>query len=102
MKKSVSKTDVKRVAQLSKLSFDDQYLAKVTNKFEEIIEMVFTLSEVNTDNVKPTFSVTNRANVLRNDTKVDSHQLDALLKNAPNVKDTLIKVPSILKEVEDN
>lgn len=101
MPEKINRAEVKHVADLAKLSFDESALDKLTPQLEEIIGMVDELQEVDTDGVEPMYSPTTEVNVMREDKGVQSGQRDALLKNAPDTQDGLIKVPAIIDESED-
>lgn len=60
------------------------------------------MSEVDTDGVEPTSSVTDQINVMRDDVAEDWHQRQALLDNAPDTADGYIRVPTIIDESGEN
>lgn len=101
MPEKINRAEVKHVADLAKLSFDESALDKLTPQLESIIGMVDELQKVDTDGVEPMYSPTTEVNVMREDKGVQSGQRDALLKNAPDTQDGLIKVPAIIDESED-
>ncbi|KRN94798.1 Asp-tRNA(Asn)/Glu-tRNA(Gln) amidotransferase subunit GatC [Pediococcus stilesii] len=98
---NITKADVAHVASLAKLKFNDNELEKFTGQIEDIIDMVNTLNEVDTDNVKPTFNVTDQFNRMREDVAVRSGDKEALLANAPDTENGFIRVPAILDESEE-
>ncbi|HIX34804.1 MAG TPA: Asp-tRNA(Asn)/Glu-tRNA(Gln) amidotransferase subunit GatC [Candidatus Limosilactobacillus merdigallinarum] len=101
MAEKIDRQEVQHVADLAKLSFDDEALDKITPQLEEIIGLFTDLQKVDTDGVEPMYSPTTEVNVMREDKGVRSNQRDALLKNAPDTQDGLIKVPAIIDESED-
>lgn len=101
MAEQINRQEVKHVADLAKLSFDDAALDKITPQLEEIIGLFNDLQKVDTDGVEPMYTPTTEHNVLREDKGIRSGQRDALLKNAPDTQDGLIKVPAIIDESED-
>ncbi|MDR3190195.1 MAG: Asp-tRNA(Asn)/Glu-tRNA(Gln) amidotransferase subunit GatC [Lactobacillaceae bacterium] len=88
--------EVLHVAELAKLALSPQETEKFTTQLGKIFHLVDLLAEVDTDGVKPTYSVTEMRTVLREDVAVNAQQADALLANAPEHEGTSIKVPSIL------
>jgi aspartyl/glutamyl-tRNA(Asn/Gln) amidotransferase, C subunit len=94
----ITRQEVMHVAELAKLALTDNDAAMFTDHLEKIFEMVNTLGEVDTTGVEPTFSVTDMDTVLREDVAVNAQQADALLANAPERSETLIKVPAILDD----
>lgn len=99
--KQISASDVEHVAGLAKLKFNDQDLNKFTDQFGDILDLVNTLNEVDTDGVEPTFSVTDQINTMREDVAVNAHQKEELLRNAPDTENGFIRVPAIIDESEE-
>lgn len=101
MAEKINRAEVQHVADLAKLSFDSAALDKFTPQLEKIIGMFDDLQKVDTEGVEPMYSPTTEVNVMREDKGVRSDQREALLKNAPDTQDGLIKVPAIIDESED-
>ncbi|AEV95498.1 Asp-tRNA(Asn)/Glu-tRNA(Gln) amidotransferase subunit GatC [Pediococcus claussenii] len=101
MANQISKEEVQHVAELAKLEFNATDLDKFTKQFEDTIDLVNTLNEVDTEGVEPTFSVTDQVDRMREDVAVQANQKDALLKNAPDEEDGFIRVPAIIDESEE-
>ena len=102
MTEKISEDQVKHVAELAKLKIADDQLPYFTTQLDQIIGLFETLSEVDTDGVEPTSSVTDQINVMRDDIAEDWHQRQALLDNAPDTADGYIRVPTIIDESGDN
>ena len=96
----ITRDDVKHVAQLAKLSFDEETLDQFTPAMQDIIHMVEKLQAINTDGVKPTFHGNQLHNVYREDIAVQSDHYQDLLANAPAAQDGYIQVPVIIEEGE--
>jgi len=94
---TISKEEVAHVASLAKLAFNDTELEQFTTQLDSILTIFDTLGEVDTEQVEPTYSVTENVNHLRQDVADNWHQKQALLKNAPLEAADLIKVPAILE-----
>ncbi len=102
MTEKISEDQVKHVAELAKLKIDDDQLSYFTTQLDQIIGLFETLSLVDTDGVKPTSSVTDQINVMREDIADNWQQRQALLDNAPDTQDGYIRVPAIIDESGDN
>lgn len=97
----LTKDDVKHVAELAMLSFEEKNLEHFTTQLDDIIQLVDMLNEVDTTNVPATFTVTENVNVLRSDEAHNAHQGTELLAKAPEAENNLIKVPAIIDESEE-
>ncbi|PAL00651.1 aspartyl/glutamyl-tRNA(Asn/Gln) amidotransferase subunit C [Lentilactobacillus parakefiri] len=102
MTEKISEDQVKHVAELAKLKIADDQLPYFTTQLDQIIGLFETLSEVDTDGVERTSSVTDQINVMRDDIAENWHQRQALLDNAPDTADGYIRVPTIIDESGDN
>lgn len=98
---AITANEVKHVASLAKLEFTDKELQKFTGQMDEIINMVEQLGEVDTTDVPVTSTVTEEVNVMREDVAVKGTDRTLLMKNVPEEKDGLIKVPAIIDESEE-
>ena len=98
---AITANEVKHVASLAKLEFTDEELQKFTGQMDEIINMVEQLGEVDTTDVPVTSTVTEEDNVMREDVAVKGTDRTLLMKNVPEEKDGLIKVPAIIDESEE-
>ncbi|MGX7013700.1 Asp-tRNA(Asn)/Glu-tRNA(Gln) amidotransferase subunit GatC [Vagococcus silagei] len=97
---AITKEEIQRVANLSKLAFNDQELEKFTGQMSEIIDMMATLDGVNTDDVAFTSNVASEHSVLREDKVLKGESRDELLKNVPETENGFIKVPVIIDNGE--
>ena len=98
---AITANEVKHVASLAKLEFTDEELQKFTGQMDEIINMVEQLGEVDTTDVPVTSTVTEEVNVMREDVAVKGTDRTLLMKNVPEEKDGLIKVPANIDESEE-
>lgn len=98
---AITANEVKHVASLAKLEFTDEELQKFTGQMDEIINMIEQLGEVDTTDVPVTSTVTEEVNVMREDVAVKGTDRTLLMKNVPEEKDGLIKVPAIIDESEE-
>ena len=89
---------VRRLAELSKLSFSENEETEMVDGLNEMIAFVDKLKELDTANVAPLVFMTEETNVLREDV-VESpiSQADAL-KNAPSKDMYYFRVPKVIKQ----
>ena len=93
---SISKETIEHVARLSKLSFNEQEIARLEEQLTDIIDLVETLETVETDGIKPTTNVIHDINRYREDVAENGTDRDVLMKNVPEHQDGYIKVPAML------
>lgn len=92
----VNKELVKYVAALARLDFDERELEDFTVKFKKILEYVEQLSNLNVDEVVPTYHVLPVGDVMRDDEIKPSLDIEEVLKNAPQRGDYFFKVPRVV------
>lgn len=93
MSQNITPEEIVALAKLSKLVLTPDEIALYQKEVSAIIDYVAMLSEVNVKGLKPTYQVSGRVNVMRQD--VVEKQIaspDALLAGAPQKKDGYIKV----------
>ncbi len=97
MTTTISRDDVLHLAQLSNLQLADDEVATLQTDLGNILEYVHQLAELDTSGVEPTYQVTDRENIMRED-KIQLHAADreALLDLAPDKENNQIKVPKVL------
>ena len=89
---------VDRLAELSKLEFDEQSKEGLKKDLQKIFDLVEKLKEVNVDGVEPLIYMTDEKNVLRKDVVKDTVSKDEALLNAPQRDSDYFKVPKVLKK----
>jgi aspartyl-tRNA(Asn)/glutamyl-tRNA(Gln) amidotransferase subunit C len=78
---ALSKEEVVKIADLSRLGLSDLELDKFGRQLTDILEYVDILSEVDTSNIEPTYQSTGLTNVVEEDVvRVDQCSADELLK----------------------
>ncbi|MBM7707898.1 Asp-tRNA(Asn)/Glu-tRNA(Gln) amidotransferase subunit GatC [Enterococcus lemanii] len=97
---AITENEVKHVANLAKLSFNEDELQEFTTQLGKIIEMVETLEEVDTTGVPFTSNVVETINVMREDVAQPGWDRAELMKNVPESEDGFIKVPAIMDDGE--
>jgi aspartyl-tRNA(Asn)/glutamyl-tRNA(Gln) amidotransferase subunit C len=93
----LTRDDILKLAQLSRLHLSDEEIEKFQKEMEAILGYVEQLQQVDAEGVEPTYQVTGLTNVMRPDEVVDyGPKPEDLLKNAPSTEDGLIKVKRML------
>lgn len=97
MTTAISRDDVLHLAKLSQLQLDETEVTSLQHELGDILDHVQLLSELDTTGVEPTYQVTDRENIYRDDTVV-THTVgrDALLERAPDHDQGQFKVPKVL------
>lgn len=87
---------VERVAHLSRLEFTEEELTEQFAQLQSIIEMMDSLSEIDTEGVAPLNHVMDIENVFREDTVYESMGAEKVLANAPEENGNMFQVPKIV------
>ena len=97
-KNKISEQEVKKIAELSRLSLSSDELKKRTEDMNNIIHYMDTLNEIDTDNVKELYNVHDMNNTLRDDSFEESLDKKDVLKNSPSSNENYIEVPLTVKK----
>lgn len=92
----LTKEAVERVAHLSRLEFTEDELEKQYEQLGSIIDMMDSLSEIDTTDVTPLNHVMNLQNVFREDIVHESMGVEKVLSNAPSENENMFQVPKIV------
>lgn len=90
---AISKDEVKYIAQLANLHFEEDEAEKFAKEFENILEQFKTLDALDLDDVvekRPTVSVT-RKDIPK------KCKIEDLFRNVKTMRDTAIEVPKIIE-----
>ena len=94
---TITNDDVRHLAHLSSLQMSDAEVESLRADIEKIINYINQLDELDTDGVEPTYQVTGRQNVWRDDEIIDSSvSRRQLLALAAEQSDNCVKVPKVL------
>lgn len=77
---------VKYVAKLGNLSLSSEEEDLYAEQLSEILDYIDQLNSVDTSNVEPTFNVTGKSSVWREDVAGESLSQEEALKNAPKAR----------------
>ena len=89
---------VRRLAELSKLSFSEKEETEMVDGLNEMIAFVDKLKELDTANVEPLVFMTDETNVLREDVVESPISQAEALKNAPSKDMYYFRVPKVIKQ----
>lgn len=89
---------VRRLAELSKLSFSENEETEMVDGLNEMIAFVDKLKELDTANVEPLVFMTGETNVLREDVVEAPISQAQALKNAPSKDMYYFRVPKVIKQ----
>jgi aspartyl-tRNA(Asn)/glutamyl-tRNA(Gln) amidotransferase subunit C len=89
---------VRRLAELSKLSFSANEETEMVDGLNEMIAFVDKLKELDTANVEPLVFMTEETNVLREDVVEAPISQAEALQNAPSKDMYYFRVPKVIKQ----
>jgi aspartyl-tRNA(Asn)/glutamyl-tRNA(Gln) amidotransferase subunit C len=95
---SISIDEVKYIANLSRLSFDEKELQDFTNQFNDILLFFEKLNELNTDNIEPLSHPIPSKNVFREDEIAKSIDREDAIKNTHYSNDEFFIVPKVISQ----
>ncbi len=93
---SVTIQDVEHIARLAKLRFTDEEKSKFVDQFNQILDYMEKLNELDTADVQPTYNVLDLQNVMRKDEVKTWLTQDEALANAPKKKHGFFSVPKVI------
>ena len=93
----VSKEEVLRIAKLSSLAVPEDRLDLMTKQFNQILEYVEQLKEVDTEGIEYTSHVYNQPTPLREDKVERFENLEDVKKVAPKVDKNFFVVPKVIE-----
>jgi aspartyl-tRNA(Asn)/glutamyl-tRNA(Gln) amidotransferase subunit C len=87
---------VDKLADLSKLEFDEEGKKEIAKDLNRIVEFIEKLSEIDTSNVEPLIYMSEETNVMRDDVMKPGVSQQEALKNVPVKDSDYIKVPKVI------
>ncbi len=97
---SVTFDEVKKIASLAHLSFNDGELLKYTDQLNQILGYVEKLNELDTSDVPVTYHPVEYGNVMRDDEIRPGLSVDQALQNAPKKSWQYFVVPKVISKSE--
>ena len=95
---SVTKNDIKKIAELSRLEFSDSEIENYTSEMNKILGYVEKLNELDTADIEPLSHPIENNNVFRDDLIQISTERNEALKNAPDKTSEHFKVPKVINQ----
>jgi len=97
-KAKLSKKEIQKIAQLSKLNLSEDELKKYTKELNEIVQYMDLLNEIDTEGIEPMFNVHGQNTHLTEDKPLDPLKIESLQKIFPKSLDGYIAVPQVVKK----
>ncbi len=94
----ITSEDVRKVAELARLTLDEEKVDIYTNQLEKILNYVAQLEKIETNDVLPTTRAVEVTNVVRCDDVENTQVRQDLLDLAPHREGDFYRVPKILKD----
>lgn len=91
---------IDKLAELSRLEFNDEAHGEIKHDLMELIAFVEKLKEVDTTGIEPLIHISEEENRLRQDVVTTEVTKEEALKNAPLHDGSHIKVPKVIKKGE--
>jgi aspartyl-tRNA(Asn)/glutamyl-tRNA(Gln) amidotransferase subunit C len=101
-KSRITLDEVRHVAVLARLAFNEEQLRTLTGQLEPILDYVAQLASLDVSGVKPMEHATALVNVMRDDVVEESLPLEKVLQNAPETDGAFFKVPKVIGGDEDS
>lgn len=97
---SVGEAEVQRIAHLSKLNLEGEELHKLTHDFNQILEFVEQIKEVDVSGVPAFEHALSVENVRREDVSKESLSRESIEQNAPRYEAGYVVVPRVIETDE--
>jgi len=98
---ALSIEEIKKIASLARIALTPKEEARHAETISAVLDYMELLSEVDTEKIKPTFSVAGLNNIARDDESELSLNKELLIRAMPKVKANLLEVPGVFKN-DDN
>ncbi|HDQ41543.1 MAG TPA: Asp-tRNA(Asn)/Glu-tRNA(Gln) amidotransferase subunit GatC [Desulfonatronum sp.] len=92
----ISHDEVVKVAALARLNLSEEKIELFGVQFNDILDYIHTLNQVETNAVEPLYSPVTHSTVFRDDVVRKDYDRDALLANAPENDGQFFVVPRIV------
>jgi len=93
----IDKEEVKRIAKLSMLELKEEDVDKFCLQFNEILDYMKEMDELDLSKQEAVFHVIELQNVFREDKVKESIENEKALKNAPDPADGAFRVPKVIE-----
>ncbi|MEG3068775.1 MAG: Asp-tRNA(Asn)/Glu-tRNA(Gln) amidotransferase subunit GatC [Syntrophaceticus schinkii] len=92
----LAREEVRQVAVLAHLALDEDEFDELCDEFNEVLEFVETINNIDTENVEPTYYLLPLQNVWRSDEAHQPLALEDVFRDTPERDGSYFKVPRIL------
>ncbi len=93
----IDKSQVKKVAKLSRISLDDNKINSLSKDLDSILTFVEKLNELDTKEIKTLKSIADKTLEARNDIVDDGKIKNDILKNSPEKNEDFFIVPKVIE-----
>ena len=94
---SISPEQLKQLASLAYLEFNPEWVPKLTDDLNSIVNLVAQLQVIDTSNVQALTHPIDNTQRLRMDEARECNMVDSLAERAPQFQDNLYLVPKVIK-----
>ena len=95
---ALTKEEVLKIANLSKLSFEEKEIERFQIELNDILKYIDMLNEVDTSKVQPLVYINEAVNNFREKEEKPSLKIEKVLLNAPESAENAIVVPKVIGE----
>ena len=89
---------IDRISRLAYLAFREEEKEKIRQDLEQILTFVEKLKELDTENVEPLVYLSDKSDVLREDSMTTSISTEEALMNAPQISGRFFRVPKVIRK----
>ena len=93
----ITKEEVRHVAHLARLHFNEEEREKFTSQLNNILIYIDKLNQVDTSGIPPTTHAIDLNNAFRDDEVKESLGRDLAVANAPDEKGSCFRVPKVIE-----
>ena len=94
---TVSKEDVRKIADLARLHLDQTEVQRMTRDMNDILDYVEKLNEVDTENVSPLSWLEGKVTPMQADAVIKFDHIEEALKNSPRSEGRFFIVPKVIE-----
>ncbi|MES2766000.1 MAG: Asp-tRNA(Asn)/Glu-tRNA(Gln) amidotransferase subunit GatC [Bacteroidota bacterium] len=88
--------EIENIADLARLKFSDEKLEQFAAQFENVLNYIAVIENLNLEGVEPLAQVNEAENIFADDAARPSLSAEEVLKNAPKHNEIFFKVPKVL------
>lgn len=94
----VNLEEVKHIANLAKLSFNENQLIKLQKDLNKVLDYIDKLNELDLSNIEPLENINETENILKKDKEIKWLSTEEALQNAPRRTSNFFKVPKVINK----